>query len=378
MMGGGKKERKLNWMRMLLFLVLLSGAWPAAAQFDAEDPFEAGKKLFGEQKYTEALAKFQETLKWIPDDPTVLSWIAATHVQLSQFPEAEKSIQAAIANGGTSYQFYEMLTVSQVRQSKWDEALATIGKYRKIAPEAELKTNEPKLRAVEAALHLEKRGECLRRDPPDRDCADAEAEAAWNLGVNDPAQHAQFTQIWLIRGANTTDPAKKAEMYARAEKAARAWVGSAQPADAVRAKAALGTALVRQKKYDDAIPLLEEARRAEPTNCAILLELTRIHLAKEDYAAAKSTSSELATCRPDDPQPYLLRAMAEQGLGDCPAVIKDGAEYMKRAPGKEEPKFVTYCKQMAEWEKNESKRQKQLEDYKKWVKQQLESGPDLE
>jgi tetratricopeptide (TPR) repeat protein len=366
-----------NGLRVLVVLAALLVPFWACAQFEEEDPFEAGRKLFEQQKYAEALAKFQETLKWVPEDPLVLSWIGACHVSLSQFPEAEKALKAAIDNGGNSYKFFELLTVSQVRQAKWDDALATIKRYRETATADEVQQNLDKLRAVESALHLEKRVACLRLDPPDKDCADAEAETAWALGAQDPAQSAQFAQIWLARGASETDPARRDAMYARAEAASRAWLAAAPAPDSARAKASLGTALVRQKKLDEALTVLEEAIQADPLNCALRGEVTRVHLAREDFPAAKAAATEMIACRSDDPQGWLFRAMAEHGLENCPGVLKDGAEYMKRAPGKDEPKFVTYCKQVLDWKKAEDERKKQLDEYKKWVQQQLESGPEL-
>ncbi len=338
------------------------------------DPFADGRRLFEEKKYEEALTKFQKALEYLPHDPTILSWVGAADMQLSRYSEAEQALKEAVERGGTSYKFFELLAASQAHQSKWDAALATVRKYREVGPDDEKKENEEKLRTLEIALHLEKRLECLRREPPDRACADTELDAAWQLKPTDPAQHVSFTQIWMSKGLAEKDPARKAEFYAKAETAARSWVASAAEADRVRARIALGTVLVRQKKFDDAIPVLAEASKVDPSNCAIRLELARAHLGKEDFEQAKAAASGVIDCHADESQGYLLRATAEYGLEDCRSVIKDGAEYVKRSPGKEEPKFVVYCRSVIDSQRAEADRQKQAEDYKKWVRQQLEEG----
>lgn len=339
------------------------------------DPFAEGREAFEAKKYEEALAKFRRALEIVPGEPTILSWVGAANMQLARYAEAEAALTEAVAKGGTAYQFFELLAKSQIHQGKWDAALATIRRYREVAPEAEKQENEEKLRALESALHLEKRLECLRADPPNLLSADAELETAWKLNAKDPAQYVSFAQIWTSKALAEKDPVRKAEYYARAEAAARAWVASAaDAAEKIRAKTALGTVLVRQKKYDEAITVLDEASKAEPSNCALKLQIARAYLGKEDFRQAKAMASEAIDCAPAEPQGYLLRATAEYQLEDCPSVVKDGAQFAQRAPGKEEPKFITYCKSVIKWERAQADRQKHADDYKKWILQQLEEG----
>lgn len=362
------KRTKLGLLLACVCIAVL-----ARAQ-ESFDPFAEGRKLFEQKKYEEALAKFQKSLEYLPHDPTILSWIGATYLSLSKYPESEQALTEAVERGGTSYKFFELLSAAQARQGKWDAALATVKKYREVGIEEEKKENEEKLRTFEAALHIEKRVECLHREPPDRACADQELEAAWQLHPKDPAQDVSFTQIWTSKALAETDPARKAEAYARAETSARAWLASAVEAEKPKAKYALATVLVREKKFDEAIPMLEEIRKADPGNCAVKLELSRVFLAKADFAQAKALSSEAIDCRPDETQGYLMRATAEYGLNDCPSVIKDGAEYKKRA-GKEEPKFVAYCRGVLESNQAAVNQQRQhADDYKKWIEQQLAEG----
>lgn len=342
---------------------------------EAFDPFAEGRQLFEQQKYQEALVKFQKSLEYLPHDPTILSWIGATYLSLSKYAEAEQALTEALERGGTSYKFFELLSATQARQAKWDAALATIRRFREVGVEEEKKQNEEKLRTLEAALHLEKRLECLRREPADRACADQELDAAWQIHAKDPAQDVSFTQIWTSKGVAEQDPARKAEAYARAETAARSWLQSAPEADKPKAKMALAIVLVRQKKYDDALPFLEQIRSADPANCAAKLELARAYLGKEDYAQAKTFASEAIECRPEETQGYLLRATAEYGLDDCPSVVRDGAEYKKRAAGKEAPKFVAYCRSVLDSQRAAvDEKQKHAEDMKRWIQQQLEEG----
>ncbi len=349
-------------------------AWSVLAQ-TISDPFAEGRRLFEEKKYEEALAKFQKSLEYLPHDPTILSWVGASQLSLSRFAEAEQSLTEAVDRGGTSYQFFELLAASQARQAKWDAALGTVKRYREVGPEVERKENEEKLRALDVALHLEKRGECLRRDPPEHPCADTALEAAWQLGANDPAHAATFAQVWLSHGVSETEPARKGELLARAETASRVWVAAAGAAEANRARVFLGTTLVRERKFEEAAGVLEEARTAEPSNCSVKLELARAYLGRENYPKVKAAASEAITCKPEDAIGYFLRASAEFGLEECPAVVKDGAEYLKRVPpGKEEPKFVKYCKSVLESQRAQADQQEYKKQMERWVRQQLEEG----
>ncbi len=362
-----------SWL--VVFILALCVAGTVRAQ--STDPFVEGFRLYEEKKFAEALVKFREALKWVPDDPTVLSWIGATHMSLAQYADAEKVLTAAIDNGGTTYKYFELLTLSQINQSRWDAALTTIRRYRDATDDADEQENDEKLRNLESALHLEKRLVYLKQSPPDKESAAKEADAAWNLHPKDVTQYAQFAQIWLGAAVAETDAAKKADLYARAESAARTWLASGTGPDVATVRVILGTALLRQKKFDEAIRVLGEACTAEPTNCRLKLEVTRAHLGKEDYVQAKIAATEAITCDPNDPQGYFLRAVAFRGLDDCPSVVKDGADYVRRSPGKEEPRFITYCKELLAYKKGEEEdRKKRYEEYKKWILQQLEPPPE--
>lgn len=359
-----------------LFALLLAALLAASASAQFDDPFVEGKRLFEAQKFAESLEKFKEALQYVPDDQSILSWIGACHMSLAQYPEAEQALGKAIDAGGRDYRFFELLAASQVQQRKWDAAIGTVKKYRDLAPDDEEKGHDAVLRNLESALRLEKRVDCLRREPPDRECDDAEAEAAWRLEPTDPVQYNRFMQIWIAKGASEQDPAKRAEYMARSEKSILAWLPNAPAADAPRLKAILGNIYLKQKRYDEAITTLEAVKAADPTLCSVRFDLVRVHLGKNELETAKSLATEAIACAPDDPQGYLLRATAEYGLDDCPAVVKDGAEFAKRAAGKTSPKFVAYCKNVMDWEKSEKDRQKRVDEYKKWLLQQIEYGDE--
>jgi len=358
-------------LALLLGFCLASSVWAQTIS----DPFAEGRRLFEEKKYEEALAKFRLSLEYLPHDPTILSWVGAAQMSLSKYAEAEQSLTEAVERGGTSYEFFELLAASQARQGKWDAALATVKRYREVGPEAERKTNEAKLKNLEVALNLEHRAECLRSEPPAQACAEAALEAAWRVGTQDPAQSATFAQIWLSQGVSESDATRKAELLSRAETASRTWLAAAPPAEANRAKIFLGTTLVRERKFQEALPVLEEASKAEPGNCSVKLELARAYLGQENWAQVKAVATEAIACKPDEPIGYFLRASAEFGLEECPAVVKDGAEYLKRLPpGKEEPKFVKYCKSVLDTQRAQADQEEYKKQMDRWIRQQLEDG----
>ena len=330
--------------RRTLFAVLLGALLCGAVFAQFEDPFQEGKRLFEEKKFAEALERFKQALEYLPDDQSILSWIGACHMSLAQYPEAEVALGKAIDAGGRDYRFFELLAASQVQQRKWDAAIATVKKYRDLTPDAEEAEHDQTLRTLESALRLEKRADCAAAEPPDRACTDAEAEAAWALKPLDPTQYDRFMQIWIGKAVIEQDPAKREEYLSRTEIAAKTWIPSATGADAIRAKAILGNVFLRQKRYDEAQATLEEVKKADPTFCAVMFDLARVQLGKGDFNAAKGMATEGIACAPDDPQGYLLRATAEYGLDDCPAVVKDGAEFAKRAAGKASPMFMNWLR----------------------------------
>jgi tetratricopeptide (TPR) repeat protein len=363
--------------RCALWIAVLAVVCSTAVLAQYEDPNVEGRHLFEEKKYAEAIVKFTEALNYLPNDPSILSWLAACHLNLGHLPQAEDALSRAIAAGGKEYRFFELLAATQFQLKEIDAAIATVHKYREVAPAAEQAQNDAKLRVVESEMHLAKRVECLKKDPPDKACGDAEAEAAWALESKSITHALQFSQIWNYAAGAEQDPVKRDQYLQRTEVATREWLKSATGADALRAKSVLGSVLTRQKRYDEAITVLGEIVAADPSRFSARVDLIRAYLAKEDFVAAKQASSDAIALAPEDPQGYLHRAMAEYGLEDCPAAVKDGAEYVKRAAGKPTPKFLEYCKGVMQWEQAERDRKKhQVEDYKKWLMQQLDYGDE--
>lgn len=357
-----------------LACLVFSGA--VVAQF--EDPNVAGRQLFDQKKFAEAAVKFKEALTYVPNDPSILSWLAACHLNLSQYPEAEDALARAVAAGGKEFRFFELLAATQYEQKKVDAAIATVKKYREVAPAEDLKQNEVKLRPFESELHLAKRLECLRATPPNRACGDAEAEAAWAVGANEPKWYQQFAEIWAAAAETPElEAAKRDDYLKRAETATRGWMTIATGPDLLRAKTVLGGLLTKQKRYEDAIPLLQEIVAADPTQISARITLIRAYVFKEDFVTAKQAATEAIAVAPENPQGYLYRAMAEYRLEDCPAVVKDGAEYAKRSAGKPVPGFLSTCKNVLEFEQSEKDRKRrEVDDYKKWLMQQLDYGDE--
>ncbi len=373
----GRRKGNVMKRRFAMMIAVLCVALHGAALAQFEDPNVAGRQLFDEKKFVEAAAKFKEALTYRSNDPSILSWLAACHLNLGQLPEAEDALARAIAAGGKEFRFFELLAATQFQQKKIDQAIATVRKYREVTPEAEQATNDAKLRTFEAEMHLAKRVECLRQTPPDRAGADAAAETAWVLEAKSLTHASQFAQIWNVAAGAEQDPAKRDEFLKRTETATREWLKTATGPDALRAKTILGSVLTKQKRYDDSIPLLREIIAADPTRFAARIDLIRAYLAKEDFNAAKQAASEAIAIAPNNPQGYLHRAMAEYGLEDCPSVVKDGTEFARLAAGKPSPKFLEYCKGVLDWQQSEKDRKnQQVADYKKWLMEQLDYGDE--
>jgi tetratricopeptide (TPR) repeat protein len=121
--------------RFVAPIALLAALWSGMVLAQYEDPNVEGRHLFEEKKFAEAAVKFKEALNFLPNDPSILSWLAACHLNLNQLPEAEDALARAIAAGGKEYRFFELLAATQFQLKKYDDAIESFRQSIRLKPD---------------------------------------------------------------------------------------------------------------------------------------------------------------------------------------------------------------------------------------------------
>lgn len=78
----------------------------------------------------------------------------------------------------------------------------------------------------------------------------------------------------------------------------------------------LARVLIRQARYQEALPHLQKALEIDPDSVSAYVQLGRIHHANKEFAAAKSDLEEAIQINPFNPEIYRLLADAYTALGD--------------------------------------------------------------
>lgn len=122
------------------------------------------------------------------------------------------------------------------------------------------------------------------------------------------------------------------------DKALRELTAAVEDVPSVANKVALGQELMRRKRYDDAIPLLEGgAQGLHADDPAIMLPLAEAKFLNGDYAGVRDTLDRLREGQPDLelPQGHLLYARAHEADGDTDAALTEYEALAGYFPGEE-------------------------------------------
>ena len=78
----------------------------------------------------------------------------------------------------------------------------------------------------------------------------------------------------------------------------------------------LARVLIRQARYEEALPHLQKALELDPDSVSAYVQLGRLHHANKEFAAAKADLEEALQINPFNPEIYRLLADAYTALGD--------------------------------------------------------------
>lgn len=108
---------------------------------DAQTHYLAGLKLFGQNRFEEAIAEYEVALRAQPRWADVLNALATAQSKLGRQDDAVATIQRAIEVDPNDAFAYTSLSIFLQRQGKVPEAEAAAAKARMISWKEELKKN---------------------------------------------------------------------------------------------------------------------------------------------------------------------------------------------------------------------------------------------
>jgi tetratricopeptide (TPR) repeat protein len=321
------------------------------------DHYKEGQRLFGEQKYAEALKEFQEADALVPDDPAINSWIGATYNALGKYPEAKQRLQAAfklledqqkiLASQNQpvppiDLTYYALLASVQSSLGEFEPAVQTILSYK--IPDG---VEDPK--KAQEAVDAAKRGlyakivaagvECM--NAKNVECVKSTFKQADLLDPTPPSAVETIATEALKKAARapaTTDPEKaaKAELYRSALEVGRMWT-QAEPGnlEAQRYMARASAGLKSKEGYEEAARILTALWSAsgEKRDAQVQIDLASAYAGLEDWDGVLTASSTAIETDPSNPEGYCKRSYAQYRLGKCDEAIEDG-RHCKTPDGK--------------------------------------------
>ena len=108
---------------------------------DAKTHYLAGLKLFGQNKFEEAIVEYDQALVAKPDWTDVLNALATAQSKLGRNEEAVATIERAIAIDANDAFAFTSLSIFLQRMGKIPEAEAAAAKARMVSWKEELKKN---------------------------------------------------------------------------------------------------------------------------------------------------------------------------------------------------------------------------------------------
>jgi tetratricopeptide (TPR) repeat protein len=256
-----------------------------------------------DKKAKEAEAFLLEGLKTLPDSLEIKSTLADLEFDLQKFPEAQKLIEEILASnpthGGATFVKAKLL----LKDNKLREAADML---------TSLTTNYPKWADPFYFLALTN----LRLG--EIELAQKNGRAALQLAPADSRYHTLQSQILLIQG-DTQNAGKEASLALRLDNSNFA------------AAKLLAKSLLQDKRFDDAIKVIEEIRSKVPTDIEMLGSLGLAQLGKKDQEQAAQSFARLLELAPDNSKALALFTSLN-AKGDINSAIGIVKEQITKAP----------------------------------------------
>lgn len=256
-----------------------------------------------QKKATEAESFLRDGLKALPDSLEIKATLADLQFDLQKFPEAQKLIEEILASnpthGGATFVKAKLL----LKEDNLREAIDIL---------TSLTTNYPKWADPFYFLALTN----LRLG--EIELAQKNGRTALQLAPAESRYHTLQSQILLIQG-DTENAGKEASLALRLDNTNFA------------AAKLLAKALLQDKRFDDAIKVIEEIRTKVPTDIEMLGSLGLAQLGKKDQQQAMQSFGRLLELAPDNSKALaLFTSLSAQG--DLNAAIEIVKNQIGKAP----------------------------------------------
>ncbi len=287
-----------------------------------------------EQKYEEALARFERALRTRPGDADARFQMGLVYNSANRIEEAVQTIKSVVDENPNFMEGHVTLTGLYFRLGREEEA-----ERHRVAAE--------RLRTSRDGQHLIKMGqtsqasELFQRqkeaDPSDPEPYFHEGMAHWQE-QDWPGAAAEFKEAVRLGGGNP----KYAVYYSNTlaqwgeHELARTVLGSLGrdrwPLLNSRQAWILGDTFFQMGEHDQVLQVLDLLAERDPKNARVDLMRGQIHLRKRDYEQARMSAEGSIRRQPDNDLAYSLLGTARYLLGDMPGAKEAFLKAVEQAP----------------------------------------------
>lgn len=93
--------------------------------------------------------------------------------------------------------------------------------------------------------------------------------------------------------------------------------------DRADAKRLLGLTLIELERFEEASPILDEARAAAPEDSGVLIGLSRVEIARQNWDNALPLLNKVCATEAENPTAYFYRGIVQARRSDFAAAVND-------------------------------------------------------
>ena len=263
----------------------------------------AGDVAFARREFAQAAAYFERAVELAPNNPAMLADLGIARMALGK-SEGVIDLEAAAAMDRKSDRIDNLLILNQLRQKKYNDALASIAELEK------KNANNP------LAWHFRGIAQLGLKQLP---AARLSFEKALSLDAGFFPAASSLATLDIEQGK--PDAARQRFLALLAKKK-----------DHVQSMLALAELADRAGRLDEQADWLNKAMQANPKNLAPAAQLVRIHLSRKQPRAALEVAEATLRANPDAEQAFALLGATQLSTGDHRAAVGTFNQLVAKAP----------------------------------------------
>jgi putative PEP-CTERM system TPR-repeat lipoprotein len=263
-----------------------------------------GNAYMADGKPDLALQQFEKAAALDPDNPAIKTRVAISEIGAGQGQQGLTALEQVFATDAGAPVAGPTLVQTELRAKRFDKAAEVADSLIRRDPKNPVYLTL--LGGVRAA----------QRDYPG---AESAFRAALAIDPELPAANRDLAQLYASTGR--LDEAKKlyGDLLAKKRDDTTALIG-------------LSEIYITEKKFSDAIDMINRARTAAPNDPASGLRLIRLYGLRQDWNSAKAVAEDLGARFPQDVAVLEAQAQAELGAGDTDGAISSYRRAYDLAP----------------------------------------------